>query len=351
MSKYLSVPYGNYNIAVQDGGTIRLDTGVESGRVEITGNLWVQGTTTTIDTVEMTVEDNIIELSYGHSNDGLPTFADGGRTSGIRINRGSKSDALFVFDENVSWDDTGPGTGVSSGAFNFKNASGDPLGLQTNFITTQGGGNLYLISKGGSGVLSVEGTTNYEENVFVYTGPNTIDITGGPDGIGVLDADYIPNAQGLADYMSSFFASVFQTAIEQGDTRVATEDEDETSVESRVKITVDGIVSAEFFSNRFVMSDLQILGNEISTNDAVSNNDLILSANGTGTVKIKDVIEITETPGDDDSLLDPSASTEGIKIYSKTEDKGGTGLYFVNSSITRDELICNNRSLLYSMLF
>jgi len=349
MSKQLSVPYGNYTIAVQDGGTIRLDTGVESGRVEITGDLWVQGTTTTIDTVEMTVEDNIIELSYGHSNDGLPTFADGGQTSGIRINRGSRSDALFVFDENVSWDDTGPGTGVSSGAFNFKNASGDPLGLQTNFITTQGGGNLYLISKGGSGVVSVEGTTNYEENVFVYIAPNTIDITGGPDGIGVLDADYIPNAQGLADYMSSYFATVFQDRIEENDTYVEVLDFDTTGNQSYVDFGVDNTSVARFYNNRLELNGIRIDDNKISTYD--SNVDLVLSAPGTGSIRIDDTLHINTTPGIDDITINPSVPSDGLKLYVKAEDTGNTGLYFVNSSNTRDELISNNRSLVYSMLF
>lgn len=42
MSKFLKVPYGDYNIKVQEGGTIVLDTG-ENGQVSVTGLLKIEG--------------------------------------------------------------------------------------------------------------------------------------------------------------------------------------------------------------------------------------------------------------------------------------------------------------------
>jgi len=50
-------------------------------------------------------------------------------------------------------------------------------------------------------------------------------------------------------------------------------------------------------------------------------------------------------------LLDPSAPDNGIKIYSKSQAGGGTGLFFVNKDNTADEIISRNRSLVFSMLF
>ena len=48
MSKVLKVENGNYKVTVQSGGTITLDTGVETGTTIVTGDLEVKGTTTTV---------------------------------------------------------------------------------------------------------------------------------------------------------------------------------------------------------------------------------------------------------------------------------------------------------------
>jgi hypothetical protein len=121
------------------------------------------------------------------------------------------------------------------------------------------------------------------------------------------------------------------------------------SAETRIAVTVEGNLIANFYPNRIELGDLQILRNEISTYN--SNDSIVLNAPGTGTVKIKDTIEITKTPGDDEGLADPSAPLDGIKIYSKTSGTGKTGLYFVNENEYQDEIISKNRALLYGMLF
>jgi uncharacterized ubiquitin-like protein YukD len=121
------------------------------------------------------------------------------------------------------------------------------------------------------------------------------------------------------------------------------------SADSRVTVGVENNLIASFYSNRIELSDLQILGNEISTYN--SNDSIVLSAPGVGTIKIKDTIELTKTPGDDEGLADPTAPIEGIKVYSKTPGTGKTGLYFVNENEYQDEIISKNRALLYGMLF
>ena len=344
MSKVVRVKDGNYKVVVDNpsdasGGLITLDTTggytTDRGKVVITGDLEVKGITTTVESTVTTIADNIITLNEGQTGDGISAAL--GFQAGIGIDRGSFSEARLLFDESVPYV-TGGSSG--NGSFVFENAAGQLLPVSVNSINAQG--TLYITTPGSA--INVAGTTDYEENVFNYSAGSIV-------APAVLNNDFIPNAKGVVDYVDFALATNLQDAIEQGDTRVATEDEDETTVESRVKITVDGIVSAEFFSNRFVMSDLQILGNEISTNDAISNSDLILSANGTGTVKVKDVLEITETPGDDTVLNDPTSPLEGVKVYSKTQAEGGSGIYFVNKSNTADELISRNRSLVFSMLF
>jgi hypothetical protein len=340
MSKYLTVS-GDYTITVRDGGRIRLDTGVENGEVVITGDLRVLGVTTTIDTVNLTVEDNIITLNSNESGNGITL-----NESGLEIERGTFTNARLVFDETVNF--TNPVAG--SGAWNFKTVNNVSLGLQTHQIITPAGGNLYLINSG-SGVISVTGTNNYERQVFTYVGGN-LNITGGLNNNGILDDDNIPNAKGVVDYITTFFATVFQDRIAEGTitpTYVETKDFEVTGNPSYVDIGVDNVSVARFYNTRTEINDIRINDTTISTTE--SNADLVLVAPGTGSVRINDTLHINATPSIDDVTIDPSAPGDGVKLYSKTPAYGDTGLYFANSDNKTDEFISNNKALVYSMVF
>ena len=154
----------------------------------------------------------------------------------------------------------------------------------------------------------------------------------------------------MQDYVNYALSIYNDDNIASGDTEVAALDFDTTGSESRVRITVDGINSASFYTNRLSLSSIDIIDNLITTTD--TNKDLILSANGPQSVIVKDALEITASPYDDDVNL-PTAypPASGIKMYSTTEGPGGTGLYFVNDASKSDEIISKNRALLYSMLF
>ena len=62
MSRFVTVPSGDYKVKVQSGGEIKLDTGVGVGNTRVTGNLIVEGTQTQVTSNELTVKDNIIEV-------------------------------------------------------------------------------------------------------------------------------------------------------------------------------------------------------------------------------------------------------------------------------------------------
>jgi len=71
-----------------------------------------------------------------------------------------------------------------------------------------------------------------------------------------------------------------------------------------------------------------------------SNQDLLLTANGTGSVVIEDVLTFSG------AASTPSA-TVVTKLYNKAASGGGTGLYFINSNInsgTEDELISKKKA-------
>jgi hypothetical protein len=325
MSKYLRIPNGNYKVEVQPGGQITLDTGEEVGRVVITGDLIVEGNTTTVESETMVVKDNIIELNDGETGAGITLG-----TAGIQIDRGSENKTRLVYDESI----TNPlgSSGGSQGFWSLVDTAGAFLGLQTNQIVT-GGTDLYLINQG-LGKVTVTGTDNYELN---------------------LDDDDLTNKKYVDDAITTAFATVFLTQIGDGvidPSTVKVLDNESTGLDSKVEITIDNKVSTEFYKDRVEFEIIRIQDNKIETME--SDIDLILSAPGTGSVLVDDTLHIGAFPGIDEGVLDfpPSTPIDGIKLYvTNTSGVGGTSLYFVNSEDTRDEIISNNRSLVYSMIF
>ena len=104
------------------GGTItatansNTEMTITDAGVRIHGNLTVDGTSTTINTSTLSVEDNIIEVNRNvSSNSGMPTL------SGLKINRGDASsatenDLFWVWDESYA-DDGTTTHGNAGGAF------------------------------------------------------------------------------------------------------------------------------------------------------------------------------------------------------------------------------------------
>ena len=117
MSKYVNVPSGNYSLAVQNSGTITLNTGPQVGSVIITGDLTVQGSTTTVTSENLEIKDNILTLNSGETGTGI-TLDD----SGLEMDRGTFVNALFTFNENIQWSDPVTDT-TKTGGFVFKDAN------------------------------------------------------------------------------------------------------------------------------------------------------------------------------------------------------------------------------------
>lgn len=200
VSKYSS----DYKIKVPSGGTITLDTGSNIGLVFITGNLNVQGNTTTVSTTNMEIEDNIILLNKGELGNGVTEV-----TAGIEIDRGVAIDknAQFLWDESISWRDPWTET-TRYGLWVFQTkATGQVNGIRTNSIDTNGN-DLALISKG-TGSITVSGTTNYEEQIINYN--NTLE---------ALDDDLIPNIKAVIDKIDYQILNAPSDKIRRDDTQV-----------------------------------------------------------------------------------------------------------------------------------
>jgi len=325
MSRVLRIGSSDYKVVVNSGGTITLDVGTAPGGVIITGNLTVQGETTTINTTETNIEDKILTLNVGDTGAAGISITGPGEVSGIEINRGLNPAfpaVQFLFDENISWYDSQTGTSTF-GAFSTRVGSiNAPLiGLQTNSIVTKS--NADLVFTLGTGTLSVRGSAgNYETRC--------------------TDPDDIPNVQFVDDFVVNYFLTTPPEFLKVSDSVLQIYDQS-VDAESLLQLKLDNVVNAEWRSDRFETQGIRISDNEIST--YTSNRDMVLSSQGTGLIVINDTLKLMTT-------TDPSTyDTDGAKIYTKTQAYGGSGIFFVNKEDTRDELVSKRKAIAYSMIF
>ena len=316
MSKILNVNTGNYVARVASGNTITLDTGAQAGTVVITGDLQINGETTTVSSQQLDLVDNIITLNKNESGAGVTL-----NQAGIQIDRGSLTDALLVFDEDISFNDPITQT-VKSGTFVLKTADNAIIGLRTNAITTAGG-DLFLINSG-TGVISVSGTADYENQV--------------------TDDDDIPNKKYVDDTVTTGIQTITIQSIQRGDSALNLYDSGLDVGVSAFRVTIDGTEVALFKSGSTEIEDIVFENNTIST--VTSATDLTLSSSGTSFVVIDGVLKMpiqsdatSFTPGDN------------IVVYGKDPGFGNSGVYYTNKNNYEDELISTNRSLMFSMLF
>jgi hypothetical protein len=326
MSKYLNVPNGDYKVTVRPGGSIYLDTGFEVGTVEISGNLLVRGETTTINTAELTIEDNIITLNSGETGAGITL-----NEAGFKIDRGQLPDAFFKYDEDVS-------------GFISINEASQLIRLATNQIDSR---SQELLLNAGSNTVNVNPTVDYERKVFTYDG------FGNLTGYNPAKADVIPNAQSVVDYVAFNFANVFLRQIGDGNLTISSieiDDEENTGVDSVITFKIDGNIVSQVYADRWEFDQLRITGTTIET-IANSSSDLVLRANGSGNIRIDDMLHINSVPSAGDPTLIPAFPTDGIKLYVNDQYTGKTGIFFANAEQNRDELVSKNRALLFGMLF
>jgi len=379
MSRFLLVNDGDYKIKVREAGTIVLDTSPrtlgptaetvanpqDQGTVIITGNLVVQGETTTINTTEMTVEDRVITLNSGQQGAGISDLLNPAvRESGLEISRGTAAWAEFKFDEYLQWRDSF-NDAETQGAFTLKLANGRLTGLRTNSITTNGE-DLILLGKNSPDnalapvreIVSVRGTTDYEQQVLDYS-------TGG---LFSRHDDIVPNILAVSDFVYNFYdykppyklqdfstsgadnktITLLNTLLTVNDS--ARSDPERSGVaSSNMTLTIDGAVNAEWYTAYHQVQDIKIYDNVIES--TTENADLILRSPGTGSVRIEDdakLMKQTENPAM--SAIDPA-----VKLYAKEESVGQTGLFFVNKTAAgqerRDELISRNKAFAFSMIF
>ena len=397
---------GDYNIKVKDGGTIKLDTGT-SGDTIITGNLTVQGDVTSVSSTNLEIKDRIITLNDGENGPGVSLLY-----SGIEIDRGTYVDSTAVPRAAFVWNETNPpshtandtdedpnsGSGFwmfatgQEGVYGFKDSNVKLRRILTD--TSTDSGDLTLIGAG-TGVVKVAGTTNYRLQVtdnddipnkdyvdFSILNNPTFQIRA-PQGqdtrviiadkeLGIVSAgsfvvgrQYLIRSVGSTNF-TLIGASANQVGLLFLATGIGTGDgtafdatvggslgyyTSQTSYniaadnysESGVGFVVDGKLTATFYQNRVVLQSLEIIDSEIRHD--ISNGNIFINTNGTGKLQTNYGIQL------DNNAVSPGIVTGSHVIYSKPESTGKSGIYFVNTENTRDELVSKNRALLFSMLF
>jgi hypothetical protein len=345
------------------GGIITLDVSPQSGgtkgTVIINGNLTVIGTQTNLITTDSAIEDRTITLNAGEpwkTSPGGITGSNGNQTSGLKISRGvngldnDQYAAFFEWNDAAHWQGTGAISNVQ-GLWEFRiGRTGNPrysgikinaIRIDENSASTNGtgvgqGARLSVFgSDNPTAVISVSGTNNYESRV--------------------TDDDDIPNKKYVDNLLLT--ANYVTSKIQVGNSYVTLQDQYNDGVVSEVVAVLDGDPTQRLNINtgtvvmRLTAATAQFQGVQFSGNtiDSVgANQDLKLTANGTGQIRIQRplIFTIGDAPT-------PAAGETGL--YVAAPGGGGTGVYFKSKDLVGvvkgDEFMSRKKALVYSIIF
>jgi len=334
MTKIVSVSQSNYRLIVQNGGNVTLDVGTPSsgGTVTITGNLDVKGVTTTIESTNTTVADNILQLNYGATGNGISSALN--YQSGIEIGRGSYSAAQFVFDDSVSHFNPVTNSNIN-GTFVMKTADSALSGLQVGVLAGNAGTNFVIDLQAGNGILTVANSTNYY--------------------LRVANSNDIPNLQYLQYYVASTYVpgtsgqgvAIVDRLYSPLTATVSTANAAILANSTSLTFSIATNQRASITSSGLNVDNVNVYNNTISNTSLLNN--LVLSA-------VNNAVEINAVLNLDDQSTTYTSVANKTQIYSRSsqttlaQTPGRTGLFFVNQ-INNDELVAKNRALLFSILF
>jgi hypothetical protein len=186
--------------------------------VLIRGNLTVEGTTTSLQTVDTIIKDNIIVLNEGETGTGIQR--DSG-TSGLKIDRGTKSYETFLFDE-TGWLGSGGGADAFLSFIADSIDAPRPSWLSSTLSLTSdlSAENIYArYSATINGFTGINGNLKVAENAGIYgdtsIGGNT-NVTGNVEVLGHITASSAEEHQ-IGDF--TFNQNVMSVTSEQMEIR------------------------------------------------------------------------------------------------------------------------------------
>jgi hypothetical protein len=147
----------------------------------------------------------------------------------------------------------------------------------------------------------------------------------------IYNFNTIPNMRAVADYVRASAKFFVPTKIQELDTKVEVKDFDVSGV-SEISFDVNGTEKALINDGGLFVGNINIYNNNIAN---IANDNILFDS----------VLSIPN------KTAVPSTPTSHVKLYSKVlPGTGGTGLYFVNTIGTNDELISKTKALLYSLI-
>lgn len=351
MSRVIQVNDTDYKVKVRfngqedSTGTITLDVGDAPGKVVVTGNLIVYGETTTVQSTQVTITDNILFVNNQLGVDGQPTgngIISPTGEAGLEIGRGTYDSAQILFSESPWWYDNQSRTN-KQGAFVFKLSNTLLNGIRTNSITTNDKDqNLNLLGPSptpdesgvGTAVISVHGVDDYDQRI-----DNKLLV----DENQVAWEESIPNVKWVNRAIDSYFEVNPPPFIQRGDSRLQIFDTQVSDIATKLELKLDGVVNTTFTPTNITTQNLNISNGTIETTSPGL--DLVLRSSSSGSVTVDDTLKMVLVS------QDPIQESGTVKIYTKAETYGGSGIYFVNNEETRDELVSRRKAIAYSYIF
>ena len=273
---------GDYTIKAGNGVAGTNQIKLDSKDVRITGDLTVDGSQVVVNVTNLSIEDQFLELNRNNSTAGT-------EDSGIVFNGGSSDHALLMFD-----------------------ASANEFIAATTSTRFQDGSTVKY-------EVSVPGSLTYR-NIKVATTPT--------DANHAASKNYVDSTVSGGGFSIGF----------RGD------DSAVVSVASGNSVLITGgtnLSTAATEEDTVTISLAQNLTDINSISTGSSNGNLIVQANGSGSVVVDSILTFDSNQGSD-----PTDSTV-TKLYAKTPSGGGTGLFFINTSVssgTADELISKKKA-------
>lgn len=228
---------------------------IKAPSIVIDGNLTVMGSTTSVETVNSTVNDNIIVINSGEVGAGITAGS-----AGIQIDRGSSDDATVLYNETAD-------------VFEFK-----------------------------------VGASYAKIRADTPSGANDVATKG------YVDAGIVASS-----------AAEPQWSVQYNDTGA-----------------FSGDAGLTYDETKLTVKDIEITTGSISS--TTTNGDLEIAANGTGSLYLRSVLKM------ENEASDPSSTAGSNKVYAKTPNSGGSGLYFVNTTAS-DELVSKARAIMFGLIF
>ena len=221
MAKTVYLESGSYKIKVADASN---EITLESALTRVTGDLRIEGETTTVNTTNLAIEDNIIELNKNEVGSGV-----GEGTAGVRVDRGTLNGVQMIYDESIAWNNPSTQTvsqgpnlqGPGYGSYKISSSDGnDILALRVANINNN---NAIYFEPGGTGTLRL-GASIAPANYISRMG----------------DDNDIPNKKYVDDEINAVVIGAAFPRIVQGDTEVKITDNSTSGQTSKIEVTIDG---------------------------------------------------------------------------------------------------------------